>query len=69
MGSGAGGEEKIATGIMAKVMAQDAKGARGIAKIAGGLAGRLGVHEIGAQSLVLALFGRAGFEEEAARIS
>jgi hypothetical protein len=51
-------------GIVAELMAKDAEGAWGVTKTAGDVAGWLIVDEEGAESLVLALHGELGGEEE-----
>ena len=50
-------------------MAQDVERGDGIAKASGDVFGRLLLDEIGAESFILALFGKLRLEEEASNIS
>lgn len=66
--SRAGAQEEGRMGVVAKVEAQDPESARGIAEGAGDFLRSLAFDEIGAEGLVLALFGQSRFEEEALRL-
>ena len=50
---------------MAEIVAEDAKAAGAVAELPGDLLGGVALDQIGAQSLVLALAGAGGFQEEA----
>jgi len=63
------GDEEGGIGVVAEVMAHDLEGAGRVAERAGDLGGGALLDEVGAQGLVLALFGRRRFEEEALRIT
>jgi hypothetical protein len=52
-------------GIMPKLVAEDAKGTRGVAEAAGDLMGGLALDEKGTQGLVLPVEGLFGGQEEA----
>jgi len=52
-------------GIMPKLVAEDAKGARGVAETTGNLLGGLAIHEKGTQRFVLSVEGLFGDQEEA----
>jgi hypothetical protein len=52
-------------GIMPKLMAEDAKGARGVAETAGDLLGGLAIDEKGPQRFVLSVEGLFGGQKEA----
>jgi hypothetical protein len=52
-------------GIMPKLVAEDAKGTRGIAETTGDLMRRLAVDEKGTQGFVLSVEGLFGDQEEA----
>ncbi len=66
--SGSGGEEESGMRVVGEAMAKDPEGAGGIAEVAGDLLGRAAVEEESAQGFVLAVFGKARFEEEALRV-
>ena len=55
--AGTSGEEEGGLGVVAEVVAQDTEGAWGIAEGAGDLVGGTLLDEVGAEGLVLALFG------------
>jgi hypothetical protein len=57
------GQEEAAVGILAELMDQDAKAAGGVTEAAGDFETGEVVHEEGAQSLVLAVCGIGGYEE------
>ena len=63
------GQEKGPGGILAELVNEAAKAARGIAKASGGGLGREFVDEEGAQGFVLAVGGIGGMEENFGRIS
>jgi hypothetical protein len=65
-GAWAGGEEEGGLGVVAEAVAQDAEGPWGVAISAGDLLGRAALDEVSAESLVLAVFGEGGLEEEGA---
>ena len=67
-GAGARGEEESGFGVPEKGIAENAEGSGGIAKSAGGLLGGAALDVIGAERLVLALFGMTGLEEESGRV-
>jgi hypothetical protein len=52
-------------GIMPKLVAEDAKGTRGVAETTGDLLGRLTIHEKGTQRFVLSVEGLFGDQKEA----
>ena len=58
------GAEEVASGILAKLMDEDAEASRGIAEAASGLVAGQSVDEIGTECLVLAMGGVGGFEED-----
>src|SRR5262249_16487343 len=63
LGSLGRAQEEGATGILAEVMDQDAKAARGVTEATGDLGTGEVVHEEGAKGLVLAVGGVGGLEE------
>ena len=67
-GAEASAQEEGGLGVVAKVVAQDAEGAWGVTECAGGLLGGTAFDKVGAQGLVLALFGGGGLKEEGARV-
>jgi hypothetical protein len=52
-------------GIMPKLVAEDAKGARGVAETTGDLLGGLAIHKKGTQRFVLSVEGIFGNQKEA----
>ena len=56
-------------GLAAEVVAKDVKGVKGVAEGAGDLFGGTLLDQKSAQRLILAVFGQARFEEEAAEIT
>ena len=66
LGTVAWGDKKDRVRLAAEVVAQDVKGIERVAEGAGDVFGGPALDQIGAQGLVLAVFGQAGFEEEAA---
>ena len=63
------GDEKDRLGFTAEVMAQDMKGIERVAEVAGDVLGKPAFDQIGAQGFVLAVFGQARMEEEAAELT
>jgi hypothetical protein len=64
--SAARGQEEDGSRIATEVMTEDMESAGGVTEGGGGLMGRAALQEVGAEGLVLALFGGGGLEEEAA---
>ena len=60
-----GRDEEQRFGIVAEMMAQDMERAKGIAEGAGDLLSGAALGKVGSQSLVHAVFGVTGLEEEA----
>jgi hypothetical protein len=58
-------EGSAPVGVVAELVTEDAKGARGIAEAVGDFVGGHLLDEVGAQGLILALQGILGAEEEA----
>jgi hypothetical protein len=63
------GHKKDRVRLPAEVVAQDVKGIERVAEGAGDVFGGLALDQISAQGLVLAVFGQAGFVEEAAKFT
>ena len=63
------GHKEDRVGLAAEVVAQDVKGVERVAEGAGDLFGGAALDQESAQGLVLAVFGQAGFEEEAAELT
>ena len=61
-----GETKKTGSGFSAEVVTQDVEGIEGVAEGAGDVFGGPALDQVSAQGLVLAVFGQAGFEEEAA---
>ena len=61
-------EEEVTSGILAKLVDQDAEAPWGIAEAAGGLFTGQSLDEIGAKGLVLTMSGVGGFEEDAGEV-
>ena len=59
-------EKKGGMGFSAKMVTEDVEGIEGVAEGAGHLFGGTALDQVSAQSLVLAVFRQAGFQEEAA---
>jgi hypothetical protein len=64
-----GGQEEPRIGIAPEVMAEDVESGDGIAEALCDVLGALLLDEVGTEGFVLALFGEAGFEEEAADVA
>jgi hypothetical protein len=67
--AGAWGGEEDGIGLAAEVVADDVDDAGTVGEVAGDFLGWAAVDEIGAEGLVDALSGGAGFEEEAAALT
>ena len=63
-----GSQEEIASGILAKLVDEDAEAAWGVTEAASGLGTGNAVDEKGAEGLVLAVRGVGGFEESAGKV-
>jgi len=63
------GKEESGLGLAAEMMAKDVKGIEGVAKGASDFRSGATLDQIGAQGLVLAVFGQARFEEKAAELT
>ena len=61
-----GETKKTGVGFAAEVVAQDVEGTEGVTEGAGDVLGGAAFDQESAQGLVLAVFGQAWFEEEAA---
>jgi len=66
LGAVARGDKKDRIGLAAEVMTKDVEGVERVTEGARDLRGRLAFDQVGAQGFVLAVFGQAGFEKEAA---
>ncbi|MEO6035085.1 MAG: hypothetical protein ABIQ35_07515 [Verrucomicrobiota bacterium] len=66
--AGAGGKKELTLGIVAKLVTEHAKGARGVAEVAGRQMGREALDKEGPERLVLPLLGVVGAAEEVFRI-
>ena len=64
-----GGDKKHRLRFAAEVVAQDVEGIKGVAEGAGDGLGGAALDQEGAQGPVLAVFGQAGEEEEAAELT
>src|SRR5215217_1138560 len=62
-------EKELRVRLAAKLVAQNAEGAWGVAEIARHVAGRSALEEVGPEGLVHALLGGKGFGEEASALS
>ena len=69
LGAAARGDEKDRIGLAAEVMTKDVEGVERVTEGARDLWGRPAFDEVGPQGFVLAVFGQAGFEEEAAELT
>ena len=69
LGTVARGDKEDGSGFAAEVVAQDMEGIEGVAESAGDVFGGTAFDQESAQGLVLAVFGQAGFEEEAAELT
>ena len=69
LGAVARGDKEDRLGLPAEVVAQDVKGIERVAEGAGDVFGGAALDQVSAQGLVLAVFGQAGFEEEAAELT
>jgi hypothetical protein len=63
------GEKEGGVGFPAEMMTEDMEGIEAVAKSLRHLFGRTALDEKGAQGLVLAVLGQAGFQEEAAKLT
>ena len=63
------GHEEFRVRVAPEMVAQNMKGANGIAEIAGHISRRATLDKVGSQGLVHAVLGAAGFEEEAATLT
>ena len=68
LGSLGGCAEEIATGILAELMDEDAKAARGVTEAVSDFGAREPVDDKGPEGLVLAMGGVGGFEENAGEV-